>query len=318
MKERLNLAIRWLSILATVFSLWWFLRGLDVGKLGETLDRANFWLLALAVLLNIAGQLIRTASWGVMLGPRHPVPMGRLVRYEFAAQAASAVSPARAGELLRLWMLKREDIPVGVTTALIVLKKVIGAVGIVVLVAPTPLVLSGLPGWVSGVIGLIAAAMIVQLVLLVLVAYRARPDKVPRFLRGAVDGMYFLRDHYRFPLASAWILAGEVTDAVAAFVVLRALHIGLSIAAAVLVLFFIDFSNALPAAPGNLGTFEVGALYCLNFLLVPQDAALAFALLFHIQQILPQILIGLPLQLHFLSVDKSRVPVTVPEKADNR
>ena len=102
------------------------------------------------------------------------------------------------------------------------------------------------------------------------------------------------------------IFIGELLDALAAFVVMRALHIELSLLAAVLVVFFIDFSNALPAAPGHLGTFEVGALYSLGFLGVGQDAALAFALVFHAQQALPQIVFGLPFQLHFLSTKKKQ------------
>ena len=60
------------------------------------------------------------------------------------------------------------------------------------------------------------------------------------------------------------------------------------------------------AAPGHLGTFEVGALYSLGFLGVGQDAALAFALVFHAQQALPQIVFGLPFQLHFLSTKKKQ------------
>lgn len=307
-KNRLSVAFRLLSIVATVFTLWWFLRGLDVQKMGDTLDRANLWLLALAMLLNISGQLVRAVSWVVMLGPRHPVPFGQLLRYEFAAQAASAISPARAGEVLRLWMLKQEDVPATVTTALIVLKKAIGAASIALLAVATPMVLSGLPSWVPDFVVLIMVAMVVQLVLLVLVAYHAKSDKIPKFLRGVIDGMYFLRDRRRFPHVSALILVGEATDAAAAFVVLHALHIDLPIAAAILVLFFIDFSNALPAAPAQLGTFEVGALYSIEFLRVPQDAALAFALLFHAQQVLPQIIIGLPFQLRFLGAKKRHSP----------
>ena len=69
-----------------------------------------------------------------------------------------------------------------------------------------------------------------------------------------------------------------------------------------MILFTVDISNLLPAAPAQLGTFEVGALTALELLHVPRAAAVAFALLFHAQQVLPQIVIGLPLELHFLLV----------------
>jgi uncharacterized membrane protein YbhN (UPF0104 family) len=312
-RDRLNLTFRWLWIVATVITLWWFLRRVDVHKLGAAVDHANIWLLALAVLLNIGGNLVRAVSWVAMLGPRHPVPFGRLVRYEFAAQAASAISPARAGEVLRLWMLRRENVPESVTVALVVLKKAIGALGIAVLAVVTPLLLSGLPAWLPGFVVLVAVSMTGLVGLLVLVSYRVKPDRVPKFLRRVVDGMYFLRDPRRLSSAVAVILVGEVIDAAAAFAVLRALHIDLSIAAAVLVLFLIDFSNALPSAPGNAGTFEVGALYLLNFLNVPPSPALGFALLFHAQQVLPQVIIGLPLLLRFLGGKAKQSVAAVPE-----
>ena len=44
-----------------------------------------------------------------MLAPRHRVPVLRLFRYTIAAFAASALAPARAGEVLRVWVLRRRD-----------------------------------------------------------------------------------------------------------------------------------------------------------------------------------------------------------------
>lgn len=313
-KGRLAFWFRLVCIVSTVVALWWMLRELDFAKLGDTFERADVWLLVLAVALNLAAQLVRAVSWTAMLGPRHPVGFGPLLRYELAAQAASSISPARAGELLRLWMLKREDVPATVTTALIVLKKAIGALCIAV-IALSALFLPGLPGWVPAFVVGITALMAVQLVLLVWAAYRAKPEKVPKFLRGVVDGMYFLRDRRSFSLSTFVIFLGEALDALAAFAVMHALHIELSLLAAALVVFFIDFSNALPAAPGHLGTFEVGALYSLGFLGVGQDAAFAFALLFHAQQALPQIVVGLPFQLHFLSTKKKQAQVIGQESS---
>ncbi|MFI6132896.1 lysylphosphatidylglycerol synthase transmembrane domain-containing protein [Micromonospora sp. NPDC051141] len=303
-KSRLGLAFRLLCVLATVVVLWRFLRGIDVDRFTAALRGADYRLLVLAVLLNVGAQFVRGASWTAMLGARHPVRFGTLLRYELAAQAASSLTPARAGEVMRLWMLRREGVPVTVTTALIVLKKSIGAVGVALLALPVPLLL-GFTGWVPGVVLAITAAMVAHLALLVWVAHRKPGAKLPAFLRGLVDGMYFLRDRRGFAGASAWILLGEIADAAAAFVVLRALHMNLSFAAAILVLFFIDFANALPSAPAQLGTFEAGALYALGLLGVSPDLALAFTLVFHAQQAMPQIVVGLPFQLHYLAVRRT-------------
>ena len=305
-KRRLKTAFRVLCIVATAGGLWWFLHGLDVEQLGETFQRAAAWPLVLAVLLNICGHLVRAEGWRVMLGARHPIPYGRLLRYELAAQAASALTPVRAGEVLRFWLLKQDRVPAATTGALIVLKKVHGAVGLALLVVATPWLVSGLPGWIRGFVAGFAALMVIELAVLVVVAHRVEPVRLPKFLSGVVGGMEFLRTNRRMLTAQGVMLVGEITDAAAVVVVLHALHVDLPIAAAILTLFLIDFSNMLPVAPGNLGTFEVGALYALNLLNVPQDTALAFALLFHAQQILPQIVLGLPLELRFIARGRRR------------
>ncbi|MFD9206350.1 lysylphosphatidylglycerol synthase transmembrane domain-containing protein [Streptomyces sioyaensis] len=301
LNRRLGIAFRVACIAATVTALWWFLHGIDVKTLVETFHRAMLWPLVLAALLNIGSHCVRAEGWRVMLGPRHRIPFGRLLRYELAAQAASAISPARAGEVLRFWLLRQDAVPAATTGALIVLKKVLGAVGLAVLVTAAPWLLPALPHWIRGFVAVFAALMVIELVTLVFVAHRVAPDKLPKFLRGLIGGMYFLRDSRRMFRALAVMLVGEAADAAAAGAVLYALGIDLPIAAAVMVLFFIDFSNMMPIAPGHLGTFEAGALYSLNLLHVSPDAAFAFALLFHAQQVLPQIVVGLPFELRLLT-----------------
>ncbi|MBB5155623.1 lysylphosphatidylglycerol synthase transmembrane domain-containing protein [Saccharopolyspora phatthalungensis] len=299
-------------MVATVAALWWFLHGLDLQALADTFQRAELWPLLVGVLLNFLGHLVRAQAWQVMLGPRHPIPYPRLLRYELAAQAASAISPARAGEVLRFWLLKQDDVPAGVTGALIVLKKVLGGVGLVILAVSAPWFLPGLPGWMTGFVTAFTAFMFLQLVVLLVVAHRAGKARLPKYLRSVVAGMYFLRDRKRMPFALGLMLIGEMTDAAAVAVVLLALNLHLPVAATLLTLFLIDFSNMLPVAPGHVGTFEVGALYAMDLMHVSRDSALAFALLFHAQQVLPQIVTGLPLELKLLASRRAGSALDAP------
>ncbi|MYT28573.1 lysylphosphatidylglycerol synthase transmembrane domain-containing protein [Streptomyces sp. MspMP-M5] len=301
-----GIAFRVLNVAAIIGALWWFLRGIDVTALGRALERATPWLLVVALLLNVFSQYVSAEGWRIMLGSRHPVPRGRLLRYEFSAQAASAISPGRAGELIRLWFLKQDGVPVTTTGALIWLEKVFGAVGLAALVTPVPWLLDGVPGVVSGCIAVFAAFMVVQLGVLIVIARRGRTERLPKFLSGVVGGMYSLREPRRVCALLAVMLVGETADAAGAAVVLQALGIPLPVTAAILTLFLIDFANMLPVAPGHFGTFEVGALYALNLMHVLPSSALAFALLFHLQQNLPQVVVGLPLELPLL-VGRRRV-----------
>ena len=50
---------------------------------------------------------------------------------------------------------------------------------------------------------------------------------------------------------------------------------------------------ALPSTPGHVGAFELGGVVALRLLHVSDARALAFALLYHLVQILPVMLVGL-------------------------
>ena len=62
----------------------------------------------------------------VVLAPRYLVPTTTLFRYTIAAFAASAIAPARAGELIRVWALKKRDgVPVADCAAVAVTEKLL-------------------------------------------------------------------------------------------------------------------------------------------------------------------------------------------------
>ncbi|GAA3179444.1 lysylphosphatidylglycerol synthase domain-containing protein [Streptomyces ramulosus] len=74
--------------------------------------------------------------------------------------------------------------------------------------------------------------------------------------------------------------------------VAKALDLPLSVAVLVVVLLSIEVSNILPTLPGQLGTFEAAVLGATAGILGQADGP-AFALVFHAQQILPQIPLGM-------------------------
>jgi glycosyltransferase 2 family protein len=305
LKRWLGHAFRIVCIVGTFVALWLFIRGINLHQFGESFRRAGLWPLAAAVLLNLASQCIKALKWKVMLAPRHRIRFRRLLKYELAAQAASSTTPGRAGELLRFWLLKQDAVPATTTAALIALKKLLEGVGLTILIVPAPWLISGLPAWCIALIFVFGGAMVVFLALLTIAARRADPSKPPNLLRSLVGGIAFLRDGKRLTAAVALGLVGEAADFGAAVLLLQSLGINRPVEAGALLLFMVDVSNLLPAAPGQLGTSEIGALTGLALLHVSHGPALAFALLFHAQQVLPQVVLGLPFELRFFAQRRS-------------
>jgi uncharacterized membrane protein YbhN (UPF0104 family) len=100
-RDRWAWAMRVSGVVLCIPAVWWVARGVDVGLLGRNLGRVTFGSLGLVLALNLASQVLRAAGWWVLLGAVHRLPAGRLIRYEFAAQAATALTPEGSGEALR-------------------------------------------------------------------------------------------------------------------------------------------------------------------------------------------------------------------------
>jgi uncharacterized membrane protein YbhN (UPF0104 family) len=86
----------------------------------------------------------------------------------------------------------------------------------------------------------------------------------------------------------AWGLEINVTS-----LSMRAVGFHLPIAAAIVVLIAVNLALAFPfAPPGNLGTLELGATLALVEFGIPKEQALAFALCYHLLQVIPVGIIG--------------------------
>ncbi|MFI6132894.1 lysylphosphatidylglycerol synthase transmembrane domain-containing protein [Micromonospora sp. NPDC051141] len=289
--------LRLLWFVTTVAPVFWLVPQLDAPTLGHRLGHPVVQLLLLAALLNLAGQVVQAGCWSVLLRPRHRVPFTRLLRYEFAAQSTAFVDVPRGGtDPLRSRLLGRQDVPPGVTRALIILRRIVRAAAIGLLAIAAPLLMAGLPGWVTAFIWSSTVATVALVGLLVWLAHRDGGRPVPRGLRRLADGLFCLRDTRTLRLVLVLALVGVLIDTAAAVVILNALHVHVSVGVATLVLFFVDVSVSLPVTPAHLGTFEAGAFFSLQLAHVPLEAGAAFALVFHAQQNLPQLIAGLPLR----------------------
>jgi glycosyltransferase 2 family protein len=311
MNHRLAIALRVVAIIAVVAALWWFVREMDVAALGRALRTATIWPLAVAAVLNFVCMLGKAACWRIMLAPRHRVATLRLFRYTIAAFAASALAPARAGEVLRVWILKRRDgVPAPETAAVAVAEKLLDGMSMLILVAPVPWLLPGLPSWIAGAIALCAAIAIVLFIGLFIAVRWIDREKLatsPGVIRRFIAGLHALRSPKRV-LGSLGILLlvwaadlGEVT------LVLYAVGIDLPVVAGLLILFTLNLTIMVPSTPAGIGALEVGAIVALNILHVEHAPALAFALLYHALQVIPIIVVGLLLELR-LVLGRDREP----------
>lgn len=321
MNRRLSLTLRILVIALIALGLWWFVREMDWEKFRHALRTARLWPLALAALLNFVCLWGKAVCWRMMLAPRHKVSISRLFRYTIATFAASAIAPARAGEVLRVWTLKRRDgVPVADTAAVAVAEKLLDGISMVILVAPVPFLIPGLPGEIALAIGLCAAVAVAVFIALYIAVGRvdsavpsASHSAVRRFLTRMVCGMHVLRSPKRLFAALGVLLLVWAADLGEVMLVLYAVDIHVSVAAGLLILFSLNLMIIIPSTPAQAGALEYGAMLAINSLHINNEAGLAFALLYHAAQVIPLIAAGLVFEYRLvLGREGEPVEVTVP------
>lgn len=279
-------------------------RRLDWALLGHALRRASMWPIVVATMLFFTTLLGKAIVWRILLAPTNVVPLGHLYRYTILAFAGSALAPARAGELLRVLALKaRDGVPATDAFGAAVTDKLLHAVSLLALAAPLPLLLPALPVWVND--SLVACAVIATCVLVAIYIavgrVRGRDERAPRsWFARTIAGMAAVRDPRRLAATLGVLALVWTVDLLTILTVLHAVHVTLPASAALFILFALNLVIAVPVTPANVGTLQLGALAATQLLGVPDEPALAFALLYHAIQIIPLLLVASVLEFRLM------------------
>jgi len=298
-ENRWRLALRLVLALAVVALCWLGLRNLDWAAVALALRGADLRLVALAAIINFVHIAAKSERWRVMLKPIRAVKTARLFYYLLVGYAASIVLPGRAGEALRVYLLKRkEEVPVYASLGVIVVEKLFEGLGLLLVVVPLPLLLP-LPNWATLSIGVIALAGIFGTLATMFLAWRAQKvaaqahtEVPPRWARFGA-GMECVRRPWLFLGATFWSIVSHVIDLVEVWLILVAVGIQVPWPTAALVLLTLNLAIAVPSTPGQVGAFEAGAVAGLRAMGVELAPALAFALVYHVMQVGPVLLAGL-------------------------
>ncbi|HEX5414387.1 MAG TPA: lysylphosphatidylglycerol synthase transmembrane domain-containing protein [Chloroflexota bacterium] len=280
----------------------------NVGAAVATLTHANYWFLLPALVAYFAGVWLRAVRWRALLRPVAPLAVSRLFPIVVIGYMANDVLPARLGELVRAYVLgEQEGVPKTTTLATIVVERMFDGlallliVGVVALTAP-------IAAQVAGLFRL--AAVLFVGALLVLFLAGASPSRavalvgwlerrIPR-LAGKLtplaerflQGIEVLQNG---PLAAqALLLSLGAWLCEATMYAILALGFGLNLGfpAYLLTTAIANLGAMVPAAPGYVGTFDVGALASLRLFGADPGAAGAFVLVLHLALLGPVTLLG--------------------------
>jgi uncharacterized protein (TIRG00374 family) len=308
------------GVVVAALLLVWVLHDVRWSEVRGHVARADWRLLAFAVVVATSTFLIRAWRWQLMLrgpdGTRLPYPpLWRAVAVGFMA---NNLLPARAGEVARAWIAGRQ-LPVRATTALasIALERALDGLVVTGLMAVALVAPSFPPAASVGGMPLqrIATSLAILfggvLVLAILIATRPEPwlaflrrtshallpahwaDRATRIAEGLVGGLAVLRTPGRLPGVVLWSVVLWVVSAGSFWLCARAFHLPVPAEAALLLQGLIAFGVAIPAAPGFFGVFEAVATVALGLYGVPKDLAVSYAVAYHVSTFIPITVLGL-------------------------
>lgn len=286
------------------FFLWFALRDVAFGDIAANLRRVSPAYFALFVLMHIASFGLRALRWSALVRPLAPVPARRLLSPLAIGFMINFIFPARAGELVRVWLLGRaERVSASAAFGSVVVERLCDIFAILCLVAVTPFFLegdaSGLLGrirWISpilfaGYLGTVAGLFLLGHHHGALEAFLARHPFVkrrPLLMRLAnlvvkfAEGLTVLKSVRQVALAVGLSFAIWGWGGLSNLLIMRAFGLDLP-AFAPFLLLLLQAAGFLVPTPGALGPFQIAHLVALRDVYgVPKSEALALALIIHL------------------------------------
>ncbi len=300
----------WLGVVVSVVFLALALRGLDFEGFWTTVRHANYWWLIPGVAVYFGAVWARTWRWHYMLRHIKRISVARLFPVVVIGYMGNNVYPARAGEVLRSYMLKRkEGVAVSASLATVVLERLFDGLVMLLFVFAT-LPFAPLPPGYAALVTFFSVLFI--LALAVFLALAIRPKRMSRVYAWLVDRIvparfrprvHGLFDRFveglqslRSPRDLALILLSStliwLTETTKYWFVMHAFPFHVPFYVLMLMTAVVNLFTTLPSTPGYVGTFDAPGIAILTAYGVAKEVATGYTLVLHVALWLPITALG--------------------------
>lgn len=316
-RRRLGLATKLVTIAITVLFTYIALNGINLKAAWHALQTCDYWWLIPALAAFGLGNVSRALRWRSLFAPGRRPPRGATLDAMMIGYFYNSILPARAGEAARIVVLtRRSSSPPVEITGTVVLERIYDVVAVLIIFFVAEPWLPHVSWFGAAAVAAGVLALAIAAAATVLAVYGDRPlrwllrplsrfawfsdDRLERTAVELAHGLSGLHN-WRVALeALVWTIAAWMSSALCAYLVMFAFHLQLPFAAALLVQIAIGLGMILPSPPAAVGVFEGATLIALRAYGVPHSTALSYALVLHIVNFIPFIVIGAGL-LHYNS-----------------
>ncbi|MGA2319414.1 MAG: lysylphosphatidylglycerol synthase transmembrane domain-containing protein [Solirubrobacteraceae bacterium] len=300
-----NLAIA----LVTVLFCYIALTSINLSLAWHALRTTDYWWLAASLIPFGLGTLARALRWRSLFARGRRPPRGSVTNAMMVGYFYNNIMPARVGEAARVVVLKQRSTtaPVEIVGTIIVERLFDVLAILVIFFAAEPWLPSVSWFGAAALAALVLAALIIGAAT-VLAVYGERPlrmllsplkrlslfsgERLDHTIAELTHGLSGLRDLRLALEAFAWTIAAWLLTALCAYVVGLALHLHIPFACGVLVAVTIGVGMILPSPPAAVGVFEGAVLIALRAYHIPLSTGLPDAVVLHLVNFLPFVLVG--------------------------
>jgi uncharacterized protein (TIRG00374 family) len=308
----------WVGVLISIVFIWLSLRGLRLDDFWSTVQQANYFWLIPGIGVYFIGMWVRAWRWHFLLKPIKEIRTIRVFPLTIIGYMGNNIYPARAGEVLRAVLLKRqEDVPVSASFATIIVERIFDGVVMLsfIFVNLSELAkLTGSSGFVGNIqqvaligTGLFLGALGVFLLAAMFPQVTAKTGLwvieriIPKrfhtniisIMNKFLDGLASLRSPFNvlmvfFTSVIIWLLETSKY-----WFVMHAFNFHVSFFTLMLMNGIVNLATTIPSAPGYIGTFDAPGIAVLTAYGVNQATAAGYTLTLHVALWLPVTLLGI-------------------------
>lgn len=288
--------IFWTSILLAAILLYLALRGLDWPAFFASLQRANYFYIALLFVWGGFSYYLRAMRWHILLNAQNNIRPASVFWANMAGYLGNAILPARGGEIVRaVYIARKENIPVAFALATGITERFVDLAALVGIGAASLFFAEAFPRSMQEALksfALLAAAGVAFIFLLPIfhrgvsrilasLPFLSQPlkSKLQEMTNHFLEGVKVVARVKRglpFLLFTAliWLM-----DGIGMVVFAFSLHETLTLAQSFLLIAALGISSAIPSTPGYVGVYQFVAVTVLVPFGFARESALALIFL---------------------------------------
>lgn len=307
----------WLGLLISLVFLYLALKGLQLQELGAAIRDANYIWLIPGVTVYFVAVWARAWRWHYLLRPLKSLKISELFPTVCIGYFGNNILPARAGELLRAVILKKdEQVPISASLATILVERVFDGVVMLAFVfvnLPELARLTSSSGFLGDIrtLAVVGTVVFIGVLIIFLIAamYPERSgrilerilrkvlpqrhqEKIIGFFERFIGGLAALRSPRGAWMVFLTSLVIWLLETAKYWFLMHAFPFTVSFFALMLMNGIVNLATTIPSAPGYVGTFDAPGIAVLQAYQVSKTTAAAYTLVLHAALWLPITALG--------------------------